>query len=132
MKILKVNKTEFNKEKINHPYLDEEVAANKYYLLKDRGKIIGGFAFSNLENSKKELQGVFKKSNQVKGLLGKIMDILKNDSLELYCFEVLQKLYKKYGFKIVDSYEFDENLAPKNWNIAKLGRQRVLKMVREV
>ena len=132
MKILKVNKTEFNKEKLNSPYLDEEVEANKYYLFKNKGKVIGGFAVSHLENGKKELQGVFKKSNQVKGLFSKIMDILKNDSLELYCFESLENLYKKYGFKTLDSYEFDENLAPKNWDILKLGRQRVLKMIREV
>jgi len=112
--------------------LDEEVEADEYYLFKNKGKIIGGFALSHLVNGKKELQGVFKKSNKTKGLFSKIMDILKNDRLELYCFEVLQKLYKKYGFKTVENYEFDENLAPKNWDIAKLGRQNVLKMVREV
>ena len=129
MRILEVSKKTFNLTKINSPFVDELVEADFYYLLRNDNKIVGGYAYTVLENGYIELQGVFKKDKSVKNLFAFIKNYLADKKIVLYCFEALIPLYSRYGFKEVERYPFNEQLAPSNWNIKELGRQAVIKMV---
>jgi len=49
----------------------------------------------------------------------------------LWCFETLEEFYQRVGFETVEHMEWDEDMAPENWNYEAYGTPDVIKMVNE-
>jgi len=60
-----------------------------------------------------------------------VADAILRGAEHLYCFDVndrLPSLYREFGFKEVERYEFIFELAPINWNPLTLGTPDIVKM----
>jgi len=112
--------------------LDEDIVANKYYLVFENGEVIGGFA-TTLWN---ELKGLFSlKKGKGRELFKKRLEVARNDSYDasrafvLVCYDgPMRKLAEEYGFVPVKIEIFNPELACSNWNLKKYGTPDVYYM----
>lgn len=115
-------------------YLDEDVVADKYYVVFDKveGKgivPIGGFGIKGGSY----LTGLFSNAKgKGKEIFEKSLDILKKSNakeITLFCIgDFLKKLYMSYGFKVDEVIKWDDTYAPKNWDYKKYGRPDLYEM----
>jgi len=115
-------------------YLDEDVVADKYYLVFDvvegKGKLpIGGFGIKG----KSYITGLFSNAKgKGKAIFEMSLDILKKSKakdITLFCIgDFLKKLYMSYGFKVDEVIKWDDKYAPKNWDYKKYGRPDLYEM----
>lgn len=69
----------------------------------------------------RELVSVFSLENGSGDLI--VKEAIKCGVDKLWCLgEKLKSLYGRNKFKVIEEYNWDENLAPKNWDYEKYGR----------
>ena len=111
-------------------YLDENVVADKYYLV-FRGLPVAGFA----TNGNGYLTGLFSLvpsigeeliTLRLKQALG---DLAFSHSLTLFCIgDKIKNMYIARGFTVVETQQWSSTLAPKNWDSAETPNMYHLKM----
>lgn len=75
------------------------------------------------------ITGVFNISGN-KAISELINAAINSGGNNLDCFSgYLDNLYSKFGFKITETIEFDDNYAPNDWNYKAFGRPPVVAMV---
>lgn len=118
-------------------FVDEEVIAENYYLamILSEERVLGGFATSSNGN----IQGLFSLEKGIgKKLLSKQLAICEYDvkygvKLKLTCIgDFLKKFYQSFGFEVVNTFNWDERLAPKLWNGKRFGFPKIYYMTKEM
>ena len=117
-------------------FVDPHVTADTYYLVFIHGEPKAGFGV----NHSGYLCGLFSLIPRIgRELFALRLTYAKAyahpdaEYFKIFCIgEHLCELYESFGFEVTKTYDWDDSLAPDNWDYARYGRPKVYDLQRKI